>query len=391
MSNTRTLSLAGISRDTAAQILLLLQKIRPQLQHQWSPTQHEDADLMLIEPDKASATTALALRCQTDGIPFILIGNRRTRPEPGSSLLPRPINPAQLIELLNRIGAEREDNVLVTNSTPDFYDTGLDAGPIHDPLPELPEPPTHGAHMHGIDPLDEVLYGDPLIESGLDAIHLSDATGLDDAHGASGRRSALRQKTALETAGRLTPGSTSAAAPENEADGRQPGLLPGLLEDATLFSPQRISAAGLSDVVLDPKTQRYYSAAPLHTLAAYATARAPLVRRGAIVGQKLRQVRESQIARPYDELRWLFALCTTDGHLLESLDPGGHFSLRQPLAAAAELRSHARITAVMGSPHPLHEIARLSGASMDDVFAIVNAYAAIGRIDCIPRARLQAD
>ena len=44
----------------------------------------------------------------------------------------------------------------------------------------------------------------------------------------------------------------------------------------------------------------------------------------------------------------------------------------------------------MTTSMPLHEVARASGARMEEVFDIVNAYHAIGRIEYTPRQRLQA-
>lgn len=388
MSAIRTLSLAGLSPDTAAQIQGILQAAGPQLRHRWRPTRDESADLMLIEPDQVSAGLALLIRCQTDGIAFVLIGDRRLNATPGSNVLHRPLNPAQVVALLNQIGAQRDDTAFIPETTPNFYDAHLDARSGPPPVaPFAAAAPTSQPHPR-IDPLDLVLYGDPLKESELEALHLDESISLSDAKGSGGARSLLRDAAALENAGQIGPKTKIAGPLDPPEQGPEPGTLAALLQEGAIFSPVRLDPPGLPELILDPKPKRYYSPAPLQELSGYAHAHSLCAR--PIVGAALQQTRASQIARPYDELHWLLALYASDGHLSESLDPGGHFSLRRPLAAAAELRSHARITAVMTQPLPLHAIAHASGASMREVFDIVNAYAAIGRLDCILRPRLRS-
>ena len=162
-----------------------------------------------------------------------------------------------------------------------------------------------------------------------------------------------------------------------------------LLKSGAILSPTRITGEGLPELVLDPKLRRYYARAQLHELLPYADATAERLRTGSIVGSELQRVRDSQIPRSFDELQWLLALAASRGRLDPRLDPGGRYSIRNALVAASELRSHGRIAALMATPMPLHEIARTSGARMEEVFDIVNAYHAIGRIEYIPRQRLQ--
>ena len=101
----------------------------------------------------------------------------------------------------------------------------------------------------------------------------------------------------------------------------------------------------------------------------------------------LARVREAQPGRPYDDLRWLDALLKSSGRLSNRLDPGGSFQVRQPVTVHPEFHAHGAIAAALAQPHRLHEVAQQSGAGMDRVFDVVNAYDAIGRLTWTPRQR----
>ena len=101
--------------------------------------------------------------------------------------------------------------------------------------------------------------------------------------------------------------------------------------------------------------------------------------------------RETQPARTYDELRWLIALLKSGGRLASRLDPGGTFHVSAQVRIDPLFHAHGVISAALAKPARLHELTATSGASMEQVFDVVNAYDAIGRLSWTPRQRLAAE
>lgn len=409
MSSSRTLSIVGASEETTAHIRLLMRMAGRQLQHRWQLREGEEADLVIVEPGDDIATRTLPARCQAAGIPFAILADEGSVVVHGM-VLRRPLRMEQLVAVLNAAGQSREDARVVSSIDADFYNTDLgDLVPQGSANPEshwdqpqheqdLAPPAAPASADTGPDALDLLIHGDPLIEPEPPTPLVDENTGLDARQGGDTARSALRREdrsydanligiTPLDVApiSRTPVMPTSAQAREHTATAG----LGDLLKSGAILSPTRITGEGLPELVLDPKLRRYYARAQLHELLPYADATAERLRTGSIVGSELQRVRDSQIPRSFDELQWLLALAASRGRLDPRLDPGGRYSIRNALVAASELRSHGRIAALMATPMPLHEIARTSGARMEEVFDIVNAYHAIGRIEYIPRQRLQ--
>jgi hypothetical protein len=80
-------------------------------------------------------------------------------------------------------------------------------------------------------------------------------------------------------------------------------------------------------------------------------------------------------------LVWLDVLARSEGRLAPHLDPGGRYKLKSWPQIEHDYPNHLRIATAMTHPAKLNEIAAASGAPMGDVFAMVNAYDAIGLID----------
>lgn len=410
MPSTRTLSIIGASEETVAHIRLLLRIAGPRLRQRWELRDGDVADLLLIEPHGDLGISAIQTRCEATGVPYAVLCDHDELVVHGMALR-RPLKLEQLVAILNAAGAMRPDTEIVAGVQSDFYSAelgdevpvGSAAGVWDDPehaVPDVTTPHRSRNDSDAIDAFDLLLHGDPLAEPVPDAPLLTPNTGLEQRSGGETARSALQRDAGTRAASLM--GVASLDVPPIALEPLPPNLrtqcntteeavgaptLPGLLREGALLSPVRIQAEGLPDVVLDPKARCFFCANPLQDLLPYASATA--VRRDGIVGTELQRVRDSQSARPFDELRWLFALAASHGRLDPRLDPGGSYAIQDPLAAAAELRAHARITAVMAQPTPLHEVTHASGARMEDVFDIVNAYAAIDRIDYIPRQSLQ--
>jgi hypothetical protein len=69
------------------------------------------------------------------------------------------------------------------------------------------------------------------------------------------------------------------------------------------------------------------------------------------------------------------------GRLAAHLDPGGRYKLKEGTQVEAEVPAHARIGKVMRDMAKVNEIAAVSGASMAEVFDVINAYEAIHALE----------
>lgn len=412
MPSPRTLSIVGASEETTAHIRLLLRMAGRQLQHRWELRENEEADLIIIEPGEDIATRTLPARCQAAGIPFAILADEGSVVVHGM-VLRRPLRMEQLVAVLNAAGQMREDARVVSSIDADFYNADLGDlvpqgrsvpgghwdEPQHVQATVSSQAPPAAPH-DSIDALDLLIHGDPLIEPEPERPLVDQDTTLDARQGGDTARSARRREDRSHDANLIgvTPLDVAPISRTPVMPGNQPAKerraasapLSALLENGSILSPTRIFGDELPELVLDPKLRRYYSRAQLHELLPYADIAAEQLHTAPIVGSELQRVRDSQIPRSFDELQWLLAVATSRGRLNPALDPGGSYSVRHALVAAPDLRSHGRIAALMATPMPLHEIARASGARMEEVFDIVNAYHAIGRIEYIPRQRLQA-
>ena len=183
---------------------------------------------------------------------------------------------------------------------------------------------------------------------------------------------------------RETPTTTPAAPAAN--DGSAPRLLDWLDGDL-LRSPSQLQLPECPALTLDPKQRVYHCQADLADLVPYCVEPLPQSLAVSVSTVELTRVRETQPGRPYDDLRWLDALLRSSGRLSNRLDPGGTYQVRQPVSVHPKFQTHAAIAVALQQPRRLHEVAQQSGAGMDRVFDVVNAYDAIGRLSWTPRQR----
>ena len=414
MSSTRTLTIIGASEDSVAHIRLLLRIAGTRLQHRWELRDGDDADLLVIEPGDDIATSAIQTRCAATGVPYAVLCDHDDLIVHGMALR-RPLKLDQLVAILNTAGAMRSDADVMPGLNADFYSSDFSdqipqgrRGTAWDQpdhaTPDVTQARAPNKQSDAVDAFDLLIHGDPLVEPLPQEPLIDERSTLEAQKGSTTLRSAFQRDAGTRAAASLIgvstidvqpislePQSGQSQAAQKVPDDESPSApLSGLLSEGMLLSPVRISAEGLPNIVLDPKDRRFYSDSPLQELAAYMTVGSGNVKRVAIFGAELQRVRNTQTSHSFDELRWLFALVGSNGRLDSKLDPGGRYAIRQPFAAAPELRSHASITALMTMPIALNEVARASGARMEDVFDIVNAYADIERIDYVPRQSLQS-
>lgn len=420
--NTRTVATVGVDEETAAHIRLMLRMAEPRLTEAWRVGSEAEADFMLVETGTLEGEAAL-VRFQNEGRAYGLLCDRDAAVAHGLVLW-TPIKQEQLVALFNSVSAARDLGTpgAVAKFDENFYDTelekqipvgkkGLDEVWQSDAERLVRDTPAdrRGFGPPELEGLDRLIKGDPTVEPPkLQEIRLDDSVTLVEKEETESVRAQQRgneaasHSTALNNIGvsplDLIPISSTEPVPASllnkHANGGQSAGQPlaALLADGALNRPTRISFGTHPALVLDPKPRHYYSQGALEELAIYATELLPEANIDGIFGSELQQVRDaSEESRSYDELLWLIALLGSNGTLDRKLDPGGSYRVTMPLSCAHRLRSHGAILGAMSSARPLHEISKISGAPMVDVFDVVNAYAAIDRVEVVPRQRLKGD
>ncbi|MET0226972.1 MAG: hypothetical protein ABW187_11060 [Dokdonella sp.] len=146
-----------------------------------------------------------------------------------------------------------------------------------------------------------------------------------------------------------------------------------------------IERAGLPALVLDPHSDSYLSTADLSELEPYL--RDPVKGRECrpISGVRFADFRDTTPAHPLARLRWLAGLLGSNGWLAPHLDPGGSYKVKSWISVDGSYRRQYRIAMNMLRSKPLHRIAAAAGATMTEVFDVVNAYDAIDLLEWTPR------
>ena len=146
-----------------------------------------------------------------------------------------------------------------------------------------------------------------------------------------------------------------------------------------------IERAGLPSLVLDPDSDSYMSSADLSELEPYLLEPVKGRECKPISGVRFADLRDSTPAHPLARLRWLAGLLGSNGWLAPHLDPGGSYKVKSWISVDGSYRRQYRIAMNMLSPKPLHRIAAAAGATMTEVFDVVNAYDTIDLLEWTPR------
>jgi hypothetical protein len=81
----------------------------------------------------------------------------------------------------------------------------------------------------------------------------------------------------------------------------------------------------------------------------------------------------------------MYNLVQSNGFLARHFDAGGNFQLSNRIDFTLDYPRAVRVGALMTVPRKLHEIARVSGVGLADIFDIINAYDSIGYVAWTPR------
>lgn len=405
MAVTKTIAVVGASEETTAHLRLLMKLGAKQLRHAWRWGTEDTADFVAVEVHDLGAEGVIA-RCQSAGVPCAVLAEANETVVHGL-VLRRPFKLEQIVAVLNAAGAATADAGAVEAFADDFYvreidDAAIPAGTAHPnediwgsrerdaPTPRAPM--REDEHRAG---LDFLIHGDPLVEpekpKPLIQADTTVARGSSEpSKRAEARAEQNRHRVPAGVAGVETVDVPPIVVPRNEAPAGGESTGPRLLDwlDGDLLrSPAQLQLPDGPALTLDPKQRVFHCEADLADLVAYCVEVLPASLAIATSTVDLARVREAQPGRPYDDLRWLDALLKSSGRLAGRLDPGGSYQVRQPVTVNPGFHAHGAIVAALAQPLRLHEVAAQSGAGMDRVFDVVNAYDAIGRLSWTPRQR----
>ncbi len=353
--SSKSLAVVGMSDEESAHLRLLMRSCARELEHAWRWGEEGSADLLIVDVDSFGGQMART-RAQGAGVRCAVFSDRPI--QDADLLLQRPLTRANVVAVLNRVGASRSGGIAVDAQGADFYtrDLGEAMPPQH--------PPTE-AEAHPQPGLDEVLRPQPVELRDAAAATVTD-TGVKRPAASPARQYATR-------AGQL-------------ADTRPHGLR-AWLEEGLLNGPACFSLGKAPPLVLDPRNKVVHAAAGLRALEPYCHARWASCDWQPLTTAELNELRESTQAHSYARLVWLHVLVHSGGNLASHLDPGGSYRLKHWVEIDKDFSRHFRIASAMLQPARLHEIAAASGAAMADVFDFVNASDAIGLIEWTPRQR----
>ena len=394
MKPVKTIAAVGVAPELLEELREAIARTEERLDSEWRWASEQNPDLLVVDPGDFAARMART-RAQVTGVRYVVVGDAAKHATDRFVLL-RPFRQDALAAVLNAAGSatvaasefvQQDDSFYTTE-----YETGAGLPDLHvDTDARVPDRSPQAAPG-----LDELIRGDP-VAGPLPNPAAAPPIPLDVAIAAGGtvtERSAARRDQTLDRMRRAGAGEAAmeagaaivAAQPATATAGDGGGYrLERYLEGDLLGGPSRIAYADAPALTLDPKARLFHAAGDLTLLVPYCEN--PLARRdwNTLGTADLVDVRNSAPGRPYDELLWLLALLRGGGRLGAHLDPGGSYRISRAVAVDPTFHCHGAIAAAMAQPVRLHEIAAASGASMDCVFDVVNAYDAIGLLQWTPR------
>jgi hypothetical protein len=147
--------------------------------------------------------------------------------------------------------------------------------------------------------------------------------------------------------------------------------------------PVRLVHEGLPSIIVDPVRQRWYAGVALKAL--WDWAKLPL-RRSELIhlnAAEFAAAIDILPAQPFSRLVWFAHLARSEGQLDAGLPADGRYRLTRWPQVEREFPKHFRIaTAMMAGSGTIEDIAAQSKAGSSDVVEFVNAYNALGYVEC---------
>lgn len=383
MASDKYLAVIGLGEEDTAHLRLLLRKIAPQLGATWRWGSEENADLVVVDPTVLAGQIARN-RAYSSGRRCAVLHPDESLRNGESRLALKADSLAAVLDGISQSGITLGAPVMRANE--DFY--ALDAldGPFEIESDEAASTRAARGEASPAPGLDELLKPDSQASTPQFAVpaNLADDTRVQRA----GAKPSVRGER------RIADSVHGLRRPEARAEGiniaggmeaePQPGgsrALRDYLHGNLLGGPSRASIEGAPQLALDPKHRQFIASGELRALTPYVATPLPSSAWHALTTQELSRLQDAAPPRPYAALAWLDALQAADGKLARHLDPGGQFRLAGDPLPDTGFAHHARIIAALANPSKLNEIAATSGAPMADVFSMVSAYDAIGRIE----------
>jgi hypothetical protein len=384
----KRIAVIGVSDEEAAHLRLLMRRAESELSHQWRWGNESNADLLVVDPASFAGQMART-RAQAGGMRYVIFSDEASA---GDVVLRRPLKLANVIAVLNQTGdmSVQHEGIVPDRHEHDFYfrDVGEQAAEpdaIATSEDEMPANPLGEAALG----LEELLRIDPVDakESARVKAALDENTTVFGTSGPTAR-SEVRGRDVSDVFTRLRAQTSPEPAPVRRTgavDLSRHGLR-AYLDGDLLGGPARITLPGAPTLVLDPKLKVFHSSVRLAALEPYCRTALRRSDWEPLTTAELAEIRNTEPPQPYLRLIWLYVLVHSEGQLARHLDPGGTYRLSRWIEIERDFSAYFRIASTMLQPVRLHEIAAASGASMADVFDVVNAYDAIGLIEWQPRA-----
>ena len=329
MSTTRTIAITGASEQDAARIASLLEKHRGKLSTPWENGEAAHADLLVVDIESMYGQMDW-LRARSRGRLVVAYTSAAEPVEPEFSLR-KPVVSSDLVALLNRISENMGNGKIEAAPMRPANAESYEAAPAPQPVVRLADrkPAANGADSK---PVAAVVQA---------------------------------------------PAEIKVAHPETHQVDELLAVL-----DAN-DGPVRLVHEGLPSIIIDPVRQRWYAGVALKAL--WDWAKLPL-RRSELIhlnAAEFAAAIEILPAQPYSRLTWFAHLARSEGQLDAGLPADGRYRLTRWPQVEREFPKHFRIaTAMMAGAGTIDDIAAQSKAGASDVVEFINAYNALGYVEC---------
>jgi hypothetical protein len=407
VTSDKYLAVVGLSEQDEAHLRLLMRRAAiDHLSFMWRWNTEDKADLVIVDPTDFAGQLARN-RAFSSGRRCAVLGSDEDLRD-GELRLPKPLKLEAVAELLNEVAAAGLfDGVdAIMPNVQSFYDDdSLEPAAEPEPLPAPEEEEEVELHLESgeqrestpAEGLDDLLRPDSAAKKPAFAVPF-ELTG--DAVIESGRRPSARaeKRVADSTDGLRRPERTGeinlsgGATFEPPPAANLPTTLRDYLRGNLLGGPATLSLRNAPSLTLDPKARVYHSSSKsLYALVPYCRGTFPQREWHTLTTTELARVRDEQPGQPYARLLWLATLVNSGGRLAAHLDPGGRYRLKAGALIDSDGPNHQRIGDAMRDLAKLNEIAAVSGASMADVFDVVNAYESIHALETEKRQPRHTD